>query len=80
MSKLKPSKKKQIWLRDKFICFYCNKKIKDGTQTVDHIIARYLGGTNKSENLVTACRPCNNQKSIKYEQPPIRNPKWQPVH
>ena len=43
-------------------CFYCAESI-DITCHLDHIIPIYYGGTNKSSNLVAACRDCNLIKS-----------------
>jgi hypothetical protein len=31
--------------------------------TIEHIIPRYKGGTNKPENLASACRLCNSRRS-----------------
>jgi hypothetical protein len=31
-------------------------------RTLDHLIARELGGDNSAENLVTACKACNCAK------------------
>lgn len=71
-----PQRKETIWHRDNFICFYCKvnlrkhfkpKEERDSNYiiTVDHIIARSLGGQNEESNMVTCCRDCNQRKCVK---------------
>jgi len=47
--------------RDDEKCHYCG----GFANTVDHVIARHIGGDNTKENLVPCCRNCNSQKGIK---------------
>jgi 5-methylcytosine-specific restriction endonuclease McrA len=63
MSGLDPRYRQRILQRDGFRCVYCGTT--EGTLEVDHIVARANGGTSKSDNLATACRPCNLAKSDK---------------
>jgi len=50
--------------RDGFACRYCGSTVEDGVALhVDHVIARSRGGSDDSENLVTACSDCNLGKS-----------------
>ncbi len=51
--------KRAILTRDSFKCAYCGGK----GDTVDHIIPQSRKGENTWENLVTACRRCNNRKA-----------------
>lgn len=44
-------------------CFWCNTPLRFALATVEHIVARGLGGTNVPANLVLACRPCNSHKA-----------------
>ncbi len=44
-------------------CVYCGDN--EGGLTVDHLLARALGGNNSAFNLVTACRTCNLSKQDK---------------
>lgn len=53
------------------MCHWCNRPTllcdnaaADQT-TVDHIIPRGRGGTNTIENLVGACRKCNQDRNIR---------------
>jgi len=57
--------KKNIFLRDNFVCAYCLKKINSSDLTVDHIIPSSRGGKNTWDNLVTACKRCNLKKGDK---------------
>lgn len=50
-----------ILRRDRYVCAYCGQR---GT-TVDHIVPRSRGGSNKWDNLITACRTCNAAKDDK---------------
>jgi 5-methylcytosine-specific restriction endonuclease McrA len=55
-----------IYYRDKHSCSYCGKQIKElKDYTLDHIKPQELGGSNRSSNLVTACKACNSAKQAK---------------
>lgn len=43
-------------------CGYCGCGINLQSMQVDHIHPRVAGGTDAMENLLPACRPCNNYK------------------
>lgn len=51
-----------IYLRDGLACSYCGATVEeDGVVlSLDHVIPVSKGGTNRSSNLVTACRKCNS--------------------
>lgn len=49
----------QIKHRDGRTCAYCGGH----GDTVDHVVPRSRGGSNAWDNLVCACRPCNNRKA-----------------
>lgn len=51
----------EVLRRDDFTCRYCRSK--DHELTVDHVVPVALGGTDKPDNLVAACRDCNAGKS-----------------
>jgi 5-methylcytosine-specific restriction endonuclease McrA len=51
-----------IYLRDGMACVYCLADLHGADPrdiTLDHLVAKVDGGSNKPENLVTACRSCN---------------------
>ena len=52
---------------------------KTNELTVDHVLPRSKGGKNTWENLVAACKPCNQKKGAKTavdeaDMHPIRKP------
>ena len=59
--------KKNVLMRDNYICQYCNKKIKKQA-TVDHVIPKNPKnpnaekGTSNWKNLVACCQRCNQRK------------------
>lgn len=54
--------RKNILTRDHHCCQYCGRKGGPGELTLDHVIPRSRGGASSWENLVAACRRCNNRK------------------
>ena len=57
-----PLTRENVFKRDGHECVYCgneNRKIL----TLDHVVPQSKGGPNTWSNLVTACKPCNNEKS-----------------
>jgi hypothetical protein len=64
-----PEKRKELYERDQWICQYCGEKVSAENVTLDHFIPRSRSGSNKKENLRTACLMCNSVKSGKtYEE------------
>ena len=57
-----PLTRKNIFERDEYTCIYCDCKRKN-LMTIDHIIPQSKGGKNTWENMITACRSCNGEKS-----------------
>lgn len=58
-----------LYLRDGNRCTYCGCKVRPGRGTkgawaahLDHVVPCELGGTSRPDNLVTACRHCNDAK------------------
>lgn len=60
--KIQPTRR-NILIRDNFVCQYCGIKTHD--LTIDHLIPRKFGGKSTWENLVSACKECNNKKGDK---------------
>lgn len=54
--------RKNILLRDEFVCQYCSVKCNHKTATVDHVIPRAKGGQTVWDNVVAACAKCNRKK------------------
>lgn len=69
-----PSKRRRLWHREGKVCHWCRKPTRYGRNgwkdakawdiaTNDHVIPRYKGGRNDDDNLVSACRRCNNRRA-----------------
>ena len=43
-------------------CYYCGGKVPPGDLTMDHIVPIIRGGISAKNNLVPACKECNNKK------------------
>lgn len=56
---------RQQYARQNGRCFYCGAKVGKKYH-VDHVIPVSKGGSNGPENLVIACRPCNDSKGAKH--------------
>ncbi len=54
--------RKNILLRDRYTCQYCERTGPAGELTMDHVIPRSRGGASTWENLVACCIECNNRK------------------
>jgi 5-methylcytosine-specific restriction endonuclease McrA len=50
-----------LW-RDSCTCQYCGKGFASHHLTLDHVIPKSRGGGNTWQNLVTACKWCNQKK------------------
>lgn len=61
-SKISDSKRFKVLSRDLFTCQYCGASAPDVRLEIDHIIPVSKGGSNDSDNLVTACEACNRGK------------------
>ena len=87
------SKKKQlirfsrqnIFLRDHMTCQYCGSVFHKNHLTLDHVVPVVQGGRKHWENIVTACKPCNQVKGGRTPQQAgmklVRRPKepqWLP--
>lgn len=57
-----PFSKKNVMIRDDFVCQYCGSR---EDLTIDHVLPISRGGVSCFENCVTACKPCNAKKANK---------------
>jgi len=53
-----------------FACAYCGDRPGRSHLEIDHLIPRSKGGSDGEENLVPACKPCNQGKSDSFYVPP----------
>lgn len=44
------------------LCYYCHKKFPYKQLTMDHLVPLARGGRSTKDNLVPACKDCNNKK------------------
>jgi 5-methylcytosine-specific restriction endonuclease McrA len=54
--------RKNILLRDRNTCQYCQTVLIASELTLDHVVPRCRGGLSTWENLVACCRDCNRRK------------------
>jgi len=57
-----PLSRRTVMARDFYTCQYCGKQPGKAELTIDHVIPRSRGGETTWENVVTACRRCNQKK------------------
>lgn len=57
-----PVTRSAVMVRDLNTCQYCGSTPGRSDLTVDHVIPRSRGGEHSWQNLVTACRHCNQKK------------------
>lgn len=57
-----PCTRKNVLLRDENRCQYCAIHFRESDLTIDHVIPRSKGGLSKWDNVVAACKPCNQKK------------------
>lgn len=51
-----------LFARDHFHCLYCGESFPAAALSRDHVVPRSRGGEDRWENVVTACRRCNQRK------------------
>jgi hypothetical protein len=57
------AQRKIIYNKYKGHCAYCGCKISESSFVIDHVIPVRESGSTNMENLLPACRSCNNYKS-----------------
>ncbi|GAB4559325.1 MAG: HNH endonuclease [Anaerolineae bacterium] len=57
-----PLTRRTVMARDHYTCQYCGAQPGRADLTIDHVIPRSQGGETTWDNVVTACRPCNQRK------------------
>jgi 5-methylcytosine-specific restriction endonuclease McrA len=66
--------KQNVFLRDGFVCQYCNVEVNKRTATLDHVLPTSHGGKTTFENTVCACTSCNSRKGNDKKIKPKRAP------
>jgi 5-methylcytosine-specific restriction endonuclease McrA len=57
--------RKSPWWQEKLrnpVCYYCSELVAPDLVTMDHVVPMAKGGLSTKNNLVVACKPCNNKK------------------
>ena len=57
--------RKNLFIRDNYTCQYCDKRFTKPNLTVDHVTPKSAGGPKTWENIVAACKKCNQKKANK---------------
>lgn len=57
-----PLSRRTVMARDQYTCQYCGVMPPRTELTLDHVLPRSRGGRTEWENMVVACRACNQKK------------------
>jgi 5-methylcytosine-specific restriction endonuclease McrA len=60
-----PLSRHAIMLRDGYSCQYCGSTPHRSQLTIDHVIPKVRGGGSSWDNLVCACKQCNQTKGAR---------------
>lgn len=52
-----------LFARDAYLCLYCGDRFRARELSRDHVTPLSCGGTDTWNNVVTACKRCNNHKA-----------------
>lgn len=69
--------KSNVFLRDGYVCQYCDIDVTRKTATLDHVLPTSHGGKTTWENCTTACADCNARKGNNKKITPKSKP-WKP--
>ena len=58
-----PLNNQALFRRDSNICLYCGETFRAGDLSRDHVTPVIQGGKDTWNNVITACRRCNNHKA-----------------
>lgn len=57
-----PLTNRALFHRDRHLCMYCALRLAERELTRDHIVPRSRGGRDQWNNVVSACKRCNQRK------------------
>lgn len=58
-----PLNNRTLFKRDNYICLYCGDRFRHSELSRDHVTPLSMKGTDTWNNVVTACKRCNNHKA-----------------
>lgn len=58
-----PLSNEALFARDAHVCMYCGEKFHPSQLSRDHVTPLSRGGTDSWQNVVSACKRCNNHKA-----------------
>lgn len=58
-----PLNNQALFARDSYLCMYCGSRFAAKNLSRDHVKPLSLGGTDAWNNVITACKRCNNHKA-----------------
>jgi len=75
-----PLTRRLVYARDAYTCQYCGARPRTDQLTLDHVLPKSRGGRKTWENIVTACKSCNQRKGnrtpaearMRLRRPPYR--------
>ncbi|MGA0846313.1 MAG: HNH endonuclease [Luteolibacter sp.] len=70
--------RRNVFLRDRFTCQYCEKVFPESQLNLDHVMPRDKGGRTTWENIVTSCFRCNTRKANKLPHEAGMHPRSEP--
>ena len=53
--------RRRVFIRDRYTCQYCGKQTQE--LTLDHVVPRRMDGEHSWDNVVSACKSCNQRKA-----------------
>jgi 5-methylcytosine-specific restriction endonuclease McrA len=53
--------RRRVFVRDQYTCQYCGKQTRE--LTLDHVVPRHRGGEHTWDNVISACKSCNQRKA-----------------
>ncbi len=60
-----PLTRRRLYARDQGLCLYCGHRLSESSMTMDHVVPRARRGRHSWENVVSACRGCNQRKGCR---------------
>jgi 5-methylcytosine-specific restriction endonuclease McrA len=66
----------KTWALTNGYCVYCNQFTMFANRSVDHVLPASMGGTYHRDNMVPACKRCNNARANRLPATAFAHPHW----